>query len=42
MSYVIVATGGVLSIQVTSATAVPVFPAGPINSNTCVPFSVNV
>ncbi len=40
--YVIVATGNVLSIHVTFATAVPVFPALSTYSNVYSPFSVNV
>ena len=40
--YVIVATGAFLSIQVTFAIAVPIFPAGPMNANSYSPFSVNV
>ena len=40
--YVIVAVGATLSIQVTVAFAFPVFPDGPINSNSNSLFSVNV
>ncbi len=40
--YSIVPIGSVLSIQSTSAVAVPLFPASSIYSKICVPFSVNV
>ena len=40
--YVIVATGLALSIQLTTAFAVPLFPDGPTNLNSYSPFSVNV
>ncbi len=42
MLYVIVATGTSLSIHVTSATAVPEFPASSTYLNVYVPFFVNV